>query len=157
MKGQVYPCHVRRLMYLWTVSVLWDLGRDSVRTSLHTHFLRAVWRKKTQQVWWWPRSRSPGDLPTKKATARMPPITFIYTELNCLEISQLSCVRLFAAPWTANTRIEKSNLRLLWWSNAWDIPFQSRGMSSIPDGEGGAKIPHASWTKKPKQKTEATL
>ena len=84
----------------------------------------------------------------------MPPITFIYTELNCLEISQLSCVRLFAAPWTANTRIEKSNLRLLCWSNAWDIPFQSRGMSSIPDGEGGAKIhmPHGQKNQNKKQK-----
>ena len=73
---------------------------------------------------------------------------YIYMHWIELFINQsaqlLSCVRLFAAPWTANTRIEKSNLWLLWWASAWDFPFQCRGMSSIPDGEGGAKIPHAS-------------
>ena len=155
MKGQVYPCHVRHLMYVWTVSVLWDWGRDSVRTSLHTHFLQAVWRKKTQQGWQMAKVKKP-QRPSYQKGQRTHAANYVYMHWTELFINQsvqlLGRVRLFATPWTANTCIEKPNLGLLWWSSAWAFPFQCRGKTSIPDGEGGAKIPHASRPKNPNKK-----
>ena len=154
MKGQVYPCHVRRLMYVWTVSVLWDLGRDSVRTPLHTHFLQAVWRKKTSRLTM-AKVKGP-QRPSYQKGQRTHATNYVYMHWTELFINQsvqlLGRVRLFATPWTANTCIEKPNLGLLWWSSAWDFPFQCRGKTSIPDGEGGAKIPHASRPKNPNKK-----
>ena len=142
MKGQVYPCHVRHLMYVWTVSVLWDWGRDSVRTSLHTHFLQAVWRKKTQQGWQMAKVKKP-QRPSYQKGQHTHAANYVYMHWTELFINQsvqlLGRVRLFATPWTANTCIEKPNLGLFWWSSAWAFPFQCRGKTLIPDGEGGVR------------------